>query len=72
MGWKFKNRKVLWTFRMNIQNYSEVMEKCSVLYSLHSFKFISSNFVLKLNSVLEYCKCELDFLKVTQFVFDFV
>ena len=34
-------------------------------------KFISCNFILKLKSILWYCRYELHFIKVAKFVFDF-
>ena len=42
-----------------------------ILCSSHSFKFSSCNLILKLKSILLYCKCKLNVLKVTQFVYDF-
>ena len=38
---------------------------CLTFCSLHTFQFISCNFILKLKSFPSCCKCELHFLKVT-------
>ena len=43
----------------------------SAFYSLHAFKFSFCNLIVKLNSILLYCKYELNFFKVIDFVFEF-
>ena len=56
---------------MDFRHFNKIKDLLDNLYIelfiTQKYTYISCNFILKVKSILQYCKCELNFHKVTKF-----